>query len=375
VLILVGFTLTGSRAGLLALLVVVLVAAGVQIGFTLSERRWRRTGVVFLGVSVVLVVAVGAILYHRLTAVPLPRQASTEVALRQRALMTETSLRMLKDYPLFGVGIGQYRRQSASYMPDALRSEYASFNAHNQFLQTAAELGPIGGALFAGVFAAILWRGWTAFRKSRDAVLGAVIAGVVAFLITSLSGQPLLVEVVAFPFWMALGVVWAAEGQGTQAVSADLAGFRIRRQVMGWFAVALAVSIPVRVWQGQKTVNLALASYGFSEWHGGTTDQPSYRLVRDAGTFFTYGIERWLELPIRRDTEAGRSRLDVQISLDGRLARVLTLTDDEWQTAKFMIPVDASRPFRRIDIEIRGPSGVAAQIRAAQPVILRAQRQ
>jgi hypothetical protein len=41
----------------------------------------------------------------------------------------------------------------------------------------------------------------------------------------------------------------------------------------------------------------------------------------------------------------------------------LTLADDEWQTVEFMIPADANRRFRRVDLAVRAPAGVAAQVR------------
>jgi O-antigen ligase len=374
VLITAGLILTGSRAGLFAGLVVVLAAAAVNVGFALPERRWRRTDFLILGAGAAAVLVVGAVFYQRLTAEPPPGQASTSVALRQRVLMADASLRMLKDYPVFGVGIGQYPLQSRTYMPDALRSDYASFNAHNQFLQMTAELGLIGGTLFIGMVSIILWRALAAFRKTRDAHLGGILAGLIAFVITCLSGQPLLIGVVAFSFWMIVGVALSADSCVCAEASPSSQAVRPRRtQFLTWFAVAMAVSIPFRVWQGQERVNLALADYGFSPWRN-PVNGPPYRLVRDEGTFFTYSQERRLTLPIRRDSAAGRNRLDVTVSLNGRRVRTLTLTDDQWQTAELSIPVDVQRRFNRVDLEVRAASGAAAQVRVAQPVIWQSKR-
>ena len=238
-------------------------------------------------------------------------------------------------------------------------------NAHNQFLEMTAELGLIGGVLFVGMFATILWRAWKAFRTNRDPALGGAIAGVVAFLITCLGGQPLLYEVVAFPFWMVMGVLLAGGDAAPAARSArQIAAVQFRSRLITLFLIVLTLSIPVRVWQGKDGVNFALANYGFSRWHE-PSDGRHYRLVRGDGTFFTYPHARWLKLPIRRDVEAGRNRLEVDVSLDGRRARTLTLADDEWQLVEFMIPADANRRFRRIDLAVRAPAGVAAQVRVA----------
>jgi hypothetical protein len=274
---------------------------------------------------------------------------------------------MLAAHPLFGTGIGQFQFEVGAFVPDeATRARLADlrFSAHNQFLEVAAELGLVGGMLFIGMFAVILWRAWKAISTSRDPVLGSAIAGVVAFLITCLAGQPLLYGVVAFPFWMVLGVVLAGGDVASPAVSVDssVASRRLKSRLIAGFVIVLAFSIPVRVVQGKERVNFALANYGFSEWHYPSYGRP-YRLVQNEGTFFTYPHARGLKLPIRRDVEAGRNGLEVDISLDGGLVRSITLTDDEWQMVEFAIPADPRRRYRRIDLEIRAPAGGRAQVR------------
>jgi O-antigen ligase len=367
-LLLTALWMTGSRSALLAGVVVTAGAsAHAVIRGRLKQTAWRSVVAVVAACGVVAAL-LGLGFYMRTAA--LEAASATRGSLPVRLLMWRAALTILTAHPLFGTGIGQFPFQAAAVQRDeALRAQIGGdsrFDAHNQFLQVAAELGLLGGTLFVAMCVAIPWRAWTAFRKSRDALLGGAIAGVVAFLITCLAGQPLLYSVVAFPFWMVLGVVLAGGDRVAPAISVHRvdASRRLRSRLMTWFLVALALSIPVRVWQGQDRVNFALAHYGFSGWyHPG--DGERYRLVRDDGTFFTYSHARGLKLPIRRDVEAGRNRLEVDISLDGRRARTLTLADDEWQTVEFMIPADAHRPFRRIDLAVRAAAGVAAQVRVA----------
>ena len=370
-LLLAAVWLTGARTAMMAGAVVA-VGASVyaMVRGRMEHLAWRSVAAVGAAAGVVAIV-VGFGLY--LKAGGSAHTTPIDVALDMRVSIWRTALRMLTAHPLFGMGVGHFQYQVAAFEPDEALVAYlrgSRFDAHNQFLQVATELGLVGGMLFIGMFAAILWRAWTAFRKSHDALLGGAVAGVVAFLITCLAGQPLLYEVVAYPFWMVLGVVLAAGDTSAPAIPAGRADAsrRLRSRLITWFLIVLALSIPVRVWQGQDRVNFALAGYGFSRWYHPSYGRP-YRLVRDTGTFFTYPHARSLELPIRRDVEAGRNRLDVDISLDGRFARRLTLTNDEWQTVEFMIPADAHRRFRRIDLAVLAPAGVAAQVRVAHPAI------
>jgi O-antigen ligase len=366
-LLLTALWLTGSRTALIAGMVVAVGASVHTVMRRQVEHTTWRLVVAVVAVCGVVVALLGVGFYVRTAA--LEAASATHRSLPVRLLMWRAALTTVTARPLFGVGIGQFQYQVAAVVPDVALPTYVGvsrFDAHNEFLQVAAELGLIGGVLFAGMFAATLWRAWTAFRTSRDVVLGGAIAGVVAFLLTCLAGQPLLYEVVAFPFWMVLGVVLAAGDTSAPAISVHRADAsqRLRSRLIPWFLVALALSIPVRVWQGQDRVNFALAHYGFSGWYH-PSDGERYRLVRDDGAFFTYSHARRLKLPIRRDVEAGRNRLEVDVSLDGRRARTLTLADDEWQTVEFMIPADAHRPFRRIDLAVRAAAGVAAQVRVA----------
>ena len=363
----VALWMTGTRTALIAGAIVAIGASGYAVRRRRpGKRTWRWTIAVVAACGVLS--ALLAFGFYMRTAA-LEAASGTSGSLPVRVLMWQAALKTLAARPVFGVGVGQFPYKVAAFHPDAALSanfNLIRFNAHNQFLEAAAELGVIGGLLFVGMFAAILWRAWKAFRTSRDPALGGAIAGVAAFLITCLAGQPLLYDVVAFPFWMVLGVVLAGGDPSPAAASAQqpAASRHLRSRLFTGFLIVLTLSIPVRVWQGKDQVNFALASYGFSGWYH-PSEGGRFRLVRDEGTFFTYPHARLLRLPIRRDVLAGRNRLEVDVLLDGRRARTLTLEDDEWHSVEFIIPADAGRRFRRIDLEVRAPAGVAAQVRVA----------
>jgi hypothetical protein len=97
-------------------------------------------------------------------------------------------------------------------MPDALRELYGNENAHNYFAQQFAELGLVGGLLFAWLAFTLLAAGWSAVRghaEEPSAVMVGLFAGVGAYLLTCVTGHPLLVPEAAFPFWIAAGALVA----------------------------------------------------------------------------------------------------------------------------------------------------------------------
>jgi len=361
--------MVGSRAAMLAAIAVIGIAAAVLAA---SRARLRnRVGVGAAGVIVIAVLAYA--LYGR--AFGGSETVHFGTAVQFRLLAWQAAVRMIADHPLFGVGIGHFRPEGTAYVTsDVFRAWLGEgkFHAHNYFLEVAGELGLIGGAVCAAMFVSILWNAGTACRRRRDVLLGGVVAGLAGFLITCLSGQPLLVEVVAHPFWMVLGVALCAGSRidqtGPATPDPPAVWHRWRsRLVVGTLAV-LAASIPVRVWQGHHEVNLALASYGMADDWSTEEDGRPFKRVEGEGAFFVYGHAYWLDVPVRRDATNPPGAVDVAIRLDGRIAGRLTLAGDEWQTAGFLIPPDKTRSYRRIDLEITTPAGAPGAIRLGRPV-------
>ena len=66
-----------------------------------------------------------------------------------RVQFAETSFRMIRARPWFGIGVGQYYPTSPLFFSPTLASAYGAENAHDYFLQLAAELGMLGFAAYA----------------------------------------------------------------------------------------------------------------------------------------------------------------------------------------------------------------------------------
>lgn len=191
--------LAGSRAALGAAVVSLAVAAW------LSSRRRASTYVVIAGVIVTLGLAWFATLN------PGRDQIAAGTAMTVRAEMTRVGLRLAAEHPIFGVGIGRFKNLSAKRIDRDLVARYpalgAGENAHNNFVQILAELGALG-------LLAMLWLlGVVAFgvlmavraRSAMPELIG-FACGLLAFLISCLSGHPLLIIPVVFVFFLALGL-------------------------------------------------------------------------------------------------------------------------------------------------------------------------
>jgi hypothetical protein len=162
-----------------------------------------------------------------------------------------TSVRMIGDEPLFGVGAGRYFDLSARYMPASLAAIYDYENAHNQFLQLAAELG-LAGPL---VFAVLVWR---ALRHPRAGATPMAL-GVTVFVLSAILGHPLLVPPVAALFWMAIATASPIGGEGARPRAAG------RVWLIGTAALLVAYTawFPARLRRElDRTVGTAAGVYG-----------------------------------------------------------------------------------------------------------------
>jgi hypothetical protein len=124
----------------------------------LGQLRWSLAAVSAL---VILTLAYGA--WIGLDPLLARAQARDEGRLTQWL----TTIPMVKDFPLLGVGLGAYKDIYPRYQPLALDpANYYYPYAHNDLLQIVVELGPIGGLLVA----------YAMWRVARD-LLGAHLFG------------------------------------------------------------------------------------------------------------------------------------------------------------------------------------------------------
>ena len=215
VLMLPGMWLTGSRsAGLVSTL------AGGALLLIAKRGGLRLSGTRRVVAVTVVLVALAA------GGVVLARGANTRDSagrsMRFRVQFTQTSARMLASAPLLGVGVGHYHERSGEFMPAELREVYGHENAHNYFAQQFAELGVIGGGAFLWLaIGAVAWAwpilgsGGLAARGTASASSAAgigLLAGSVGYLVTCVTGHPLLVPEAALPFWIVLGGAVGAAG-------------------------------------------------------------------------------------------------------------------------------------------------------------------
>jgi O-antigen ligase len=200
-----GLWLSGSRT---ALIVFGLTLAIMALLIPFKGRRvWRA-----LASASVVIGALALAWFY-------PRVASTGdagIAFGVRREMAAATVRMLRQHPLTGVGIGQYYPVSPDFMSALMKTWYPAQNAHNQFLQVAGELGWPGLAVFVLLVGLGVLRICLEAWSRREPLEVGLAFGVLAFLAASLTMHPLLIPEVALTFWIVLGVCRSARAGGSE---------------------------------------------------------------------------------------------------------------------------------------------------------------
>ncbi|MDA0745852.1 MAG: tetratricopeptide repeat protein [bacterium] len=131
------------------------------------------------------------------------------------------TLDMIRDYWLFGAGIGNWEVLYPRYARgDQVRPGFTFLRPHNDYLWVASELGIVGLTIYIWLILAALWAIFCALRTSSDLHSGLMLAGT-GIAILAMAGHAFF----SFPrerippsflFWFLLGVVAGiSPGQST----------------------------------------------------------------------------------------------------------------------------------------------------------------
>ena len=290
--------------------------------------------------------------------------SSADNSLRFRLATTLVAVRMVKQHALFGVGIAHYPLNFITFrdpMPTVLFGQGIE-EAHNYFLWIAAELGLVGLVGFLWLLGGAVRRIWRRlWSDAGDWEFLGMSAGVAAFLLTCVLGQPLIIPEVAFSFWMVLGVTVAtATSSNLTATSTDLSSSP-RRQPTRTAIIAAAAflivgSIPARVKEGIREIDFSRVSYGIGGWE--EDNGVRYRWTEPQATFFVRSTVRALMLPVHtvHPGDLGIDHFDADLFVDGSLVEKIELHDDQWHQVRIDLTSTVSEgPFRRVDIRVSPP--------------------
>lgn len=223
ILMLYHLSFSGARIATIGIFVSFLIVAGLELFHWLRARRRLDAQPVHMrrlmgtGLLVAVILVGGSILSVRAWDV----KGSDLFGIRQSSLglrffAWETASRMFLENPVRGVGAGNYGVESPAYWNAIESAQYARherrfYQAHNEYLEVAAEQGLPGIAVMLGLTAFALV---TSYRLARHAPTGkerhiglALFAAVVAISIDATVTFNQQIPGSALLYWTALGLI------------------------------------------------------------------------------------------------------------------------------------------------------------------------
>ncbi len=174
--------LSNSRGPLLALLIGLFV-----LGIMIKKARYP--------VLILIIIAISRLfLFPQLVDEQIER---TQIDFNKnnpssRLLIWKTSLTIVKEHPLFGVGQSNFGREYSLALPEDINDRYRKGHAHNDLLHIAAISGLPALALYLGIWIVILGRikrVWLSKREDNllQAVSFGALLGSIVFLAASMT--------------------------------------------------------------------------------------------------------------------------------------------------------------------------------------------
>lgn len=217
--------LTAGRAGRarwLCAAATVLLGAAVVFSFTRGIWVSLLAALVVLAAAfarralALLAVAGGAVLLATLLASSNLRTRALTMADPsvnvERLLLWETTWNMLRDRPLLGFGVGNYRRAQDRYLREEVPLVMTRTHAHNIWLQAAVERGVLGMLALGWLAVRVLGEALGALRRLAPggglphALAAGALAGLTGFFVDGLVQNNFGDSQVALLFWLVAGV-------------------------------------------------------------------------------------------------------------------------------------------------------------------------
>lgn len=197
----VGLGITGSRSGILALGVSVLIFVVL-----IPRRKLTLFSIILMVFAIVAAALINPVIMSRFESL---RTGLLSAAGGIREYLWRASIAMIKDHPLLGVGIGTFSFSFTTMYP--YFNPYSTFavsESHTAALTILAETGFIGFTVLFFLFGKTIQRGWEISRTRSHEFLrfssASLVAGVIAIFVSAQGEGRLYEEPLLWILWAML---------------------------------------------------------------------------------------------------------------------------------------------------------------------------
>jgi O-antigen ligase len=270
-----------------------------------------------------------------------------EQKLSSRYHLWKHSIQMVEDFPLWGVGIGEFNFLFPKYSYDYSKL-IEEFHPHNYFLQIASEMGLIGLYAFLWILWRIFIKGLHIMRGKRDFVKLGVWFGIIGFIFT-FSGDCYLWNIeMELMFWLMIGLLFV-DKTGNMVVPTPMRPHE--KKLMIILSVFVILTIPFQIYQRSQISFLSERSLGLYE-----------EKFKDEGREYRWGEKvvmiplevkgNWIHIPIRfGNPDIKEHPVKAKIFVNRRIIDHLDFRDNDWHMLRYPIQnMEGSELFLKIEV-------------------------
>jgi len=351
-LLLVSFYMAHSRMAFAAFLLTLPLYAALRYGDLPVEKpvvrlyRKRR----FLAIVLVLVLMILGFVFKNLdwvfhTDLQWTRTTGPVAqALKGRLNIWRSGFYNLAEEPWFGRGVGTYYGFLGWHWDPFEAKEEWNWNpmfenAHNYFIQLLVEMGIVGGGLFLLIVGLLLYQGLRAVvihQGEERAILVGILCGVTAFLLTCLTGHPLLIVDVNLWFWFVAALLFIPH----PAESAEFAREQTRWRGFPRFLLAVVLVVAAGRWlEASKSYYPTFYGYGIHDIEFADRERQRYPFMwlEKRAVCRLYQMHPDLEFCLR-NVWGEKQPITVMIRVNGRRIDRVRLTDTHWRVCSYRLP-------------------------------------
>lgn len=194
-----GILFSFSRSGWISLFFAFIIYSLRNNFFKKILRKWIYIVPFIISISIFMLFMMPISLQTRFEKINMGMFNSKSFEHRLKSFVTVKNI--VKDYPLFGVGFGNYPQVHEKYMVQGVVKE--ALTPDNMYLRLLADTGIIGGLVFSSFLVFWLFQLW---KNRNNVIIWAIFCGMIGFLINMLAADLLFWTIPQFAFWMLLGL-------------------------------------------------------------------------------------------------------------------------------------------------------------------------
>lgn len=176
---------------------------GLIVGFIVTIILCNKKRGYLLGLITLVIVLIGSFNFTSGRVMKLGNDSNVEARLH----MWEAAMNIAQEYPVLGVGLGNYGDLMQDYYPDEAEGAQRHLHAHNTYLEVLAEMGIVGFLGLLWILVLFFRQGYRAVKKDPDAYNISFMIMFIAVCVSDFFMSVILVGITApVVFWLLLGM-------------------------------------------------------------------------------------------------------------------------------------------------------------------------